>query len=180
MSQERISPDRGPIDKSAMGRADNGNILCRWCHEDTGSKRRTFCPKPKPCLHEHLMRSDPTYARKKVYARDKGICASCSLDTKELRERCLKVLRGPDSAAKRRAEINAILESEDFPKISEKRRLSSLLLSKGWFVQADHILAVKDGGGLCGLEGYQSLCRVCHLRKSVGERRKRSARNVIE
>lgn len=172
MSSERFTPDRGYIDKKTMGRAPNGNLLCRWCHEDTGSKRHTFCPK-KDCLHQHKMRSSGSYARKKVYARDKGFCARCSLDTTELRSKCLDVLHRSMSADMKRKQINEILSSEDFGELPS-RRLSRKLLRSGWFWQADHIHSVRDGGGLCGLEGYQTLCRVCHAAKTKAENRVRS------
>lgn len=32
--------------------------------------------------------------------------------------------------------------------------------------EADHILSVCDGGGGCGMENYQTLCRVCHKVKT--------------
>lgn len=28
--------------------------------------------------------------------------------------------------------------------------------------QADHITPVVEGGGLCGLDGYRTLCMACH------------------
>ncbi len=45
-------------------------------------------------------------------------------------------------------------------------------------MEADHILPVSEGGGLCGPEGYRTLCKPCHgkesgkLRKRLAERRK--------
>jgi 5-methylcytosine-specific restriction enzyme A len=32
----------------------------------------------------------------------------------------------------------------------------------GHLWQADHIVPVAEGGGLCGLEGYRTLCFACH------------------
>ena len=46
--------------------------------------------------------------------------------------------------------------------------------------EADHIIPVVEGGGLCGLDGYRTLCRKCHGKES-GELRKRlNARKKIE
>ena len=46
--------------------------------------------------------------------------------------------------------------------------------------EADHIIPVSEGGGLCGLDGYRTLCKLCHGRVS-GELRKRlNARRRIE
>lgn len=44
--------------------------------------------------------------------------------------------------------------------------------------ECDHIVPVIEGGGLCGIEGYRTLCRTCHkaataaLAKRRAERRK--------
>ena len=39
---------------------------------------------------------------------------------------------------------------------------------------ADHIEPVHRGGGECGLDGYQTLCRPCHVQKSAEEARARA------
>jgi hypothetical protein len=36
---------------------------------------------------------------------------------------------------------------------------------------------VEEGGGCCGLEGYQTLCVVCHKRKTAEQARRRAERN---
>lgn len=33
--------------------------------------------------------------------------------------------------------------------------------------QADHIIPVAEGGGLCGIDGYRSLCTACHRRETT-------------
>ena len=33
--------------------------------------------------------------------------------------------------------------------------------------QADHIVAVVNGGGCCDLDGYQTLCLECHKKKTI-------------
>jgi 5-methylcytosine-specific restriction endonuclease McrA len=32
--------------------------------------------------------------------------------------------------------------------------------------QADHVVPVAEGGGLCGLDGYRTLCLPCHKMES--------------
>ncbi len=39
--------------------------------------------------------------------------------------------------------------------------------------EADHILAVKDGGGGCGLDNFQTLCTDCHKAKTAEGRRRK-------
>jgi len=47
--------------------------------------------------------------------------------------------------------------------------------------QADHIVPVAEGGGLCGLEGYRTLCVPCHnlasadLAKRMAAKRRQSS-----
>jgi hypothetical protein len=40
---------------------------------------------------------------------------------------------------------------------------------------ADHIVPVWRGGGLCGLDGYQTLCRDCHSAKTAHDASERAA-----
>ena len=45
--------------------------------------------------------------------------------------------------------------------------------------EADHIVPVSEGGGLCGLEGYRTLCKKCHGQESGKLRRRLNARKKI-
>lgn len=51
-------------------------------------------------------------------------------------------------------EYQAFLKKPPFP-LTIKEAEKSL-----W--QADHIVEVADGGGLCGLDGFRTLCLSCH------------------
>ena len=46
--------------------------------------------------------------------------------------------------------------------------------------EADHILPVSEGGGLCGLEGYRTLCKACHGKVSGELRRRLNERKRLE
>jgi HNH endonuclease len=39
------------------------------------------------------------------------------------------------------------------------------------FWDADHIVAVKDGGGECGLENLRTLCIFCHIKRTSDQRK---------
>lgn len=41
--------------------------------------------------------------------------------------------------------------------------------------EMDHIIPVAEGGGLCGLDGYRTLCKVCHGRESGALRKRLNA-----
>lgn len=41
---------------------------------------------------------------------------------------------------------------------------------------ADHKLAVEEGGGCCGLDGYETLCKPCHKAKTAEHSARRADR----
>jgi hypothetical protein len=118
--------------------------LCRWCGAAVGKGRFTFCSPA--CVHEWKLRTDPGYLREQVFARDRGVCALCGVDTESLR----KDKRKLDWASRRRFE-------KDW---GQRRHL--------W--DADHILPVSQGGGECDLANMRTLCLRCHRERHVGRR----------
>jgi len=130
----------GWIAASQVKRTASGKALCRWCNSEVQGRRRTFCTDA--CVHEWKLRTDPSYLREKVFARDKGICAQCRVDTVALR----RDMRKLDFAARRQ-----FLKRWNLKEGSRK----SL-----W--DADHILPVAEGGGQCDLSNMRTLCLLCH------------------
>ena len=57
----------------------DGRNLCRWCELEVPKGRFTFCSDF--CVEEWRLRTDAGFLREKTLARDKGICALCSVDT---------------------------------------------------------------------------------------------------
>lgn len=147
----RTLPEAGRCE-GAMERGPNGRPLCRWCRlEILAARRRTFCSEF--CVHQWRLRSDPGYLRDQVFARDHGVCALCGTDTvAALRE--LKRSRG-------RARTEA-LEMWGLASVSARRSL--------W--DADHIVAVAEGGGQCDLENIRTLCLPCHREVTADLRRR--------
>lgn len=139
---------------------------CRWCGETIvhtrGEKRgqpnlrRRWHPD---CVDEYN-RSDPREARRHVRRRDRGICASCGIDTYALKRR----IKGRGSHRKLR-------------ELGFKPRKSL------W--ELDHRVPLIDGGGH-ELENLQTLCTPCHKRKTAeeaglrGERRRSEALEQAE
>src|SRR5260370_31006272 len=70
----------GRTTRQALPLGPNNLPLCRWCDlEILAKRRRTFCSDY--CVHQWRLRTDPGYLRDQVFARDRGICALCHIDT---------------------------------------------------------------------------------------------------
>ena len=75
VSRHRVRPDRGFVDLKLYPKGPNGRGLCRWCGKEVPPGKKTFCNDD--CVHEWKIRTQPAYARKLVFQRDKGRCALC-------------------------------------------------------------------------------------------------------
>src|SRR5216683_1186624 len=132
----------GRTSRHALAKGPHGLPLCRWCDlEIIAKRRRTFCSDY--CVHQWRLRTDPAYLRDQVFARDRGICDLCSIDTVAAYN-ALKRSRG--------AARIAGLGLYGMKTISRRRSL--------W--DADHILPVAEGGGQCDLDNLRTLCLLCH------------------
>ncbi len=131
-------------------RGPNGRGICRWCQTEVPKGRRTFCSDS--CVHEWRLRTDPSYLRDQVLARDRGLCAVCGLDTLQFYRRFQLVPARKRKALRRQLDMNA-------------RRHS--------FWDADHILPVAKGGGECDLSNLRTLCLWCHQECTVKAQRAR-------
>ncbi len=131
---------------------------CRWCLNTCPKTTQTFC-SPN-CVKEWKFRSSGTVLRKAVFHRDKGRCAVCQKNSKawqrEIWEeyQLIRALKGY-TAKEIQAKIDRLCRAEGI--------VEGDLWKSPW--EADHIVAVIDGGGMCGLENLQTLCIVCHRAK---------------
>lgn len=144
-------------------RGPSGRRLCRWCGREVPPGRRTFCSAL--CTHEWRVRSSSGYLREKVYERDRGVCAKCGRDARKLKAK----LEDEQTAAMRRCGVFDGKPMADWRKDPQylaflKKPPCPLTVKEAekslW--QADHVLEVAEGGGLCGLEGIRTLCLWCH------------------
>jgi len=132
----------GRTTRHALAKGPHGLPLCRWCDlEIIAKRRRTFCSDY--CVHQWRLRTDPGYLRDQVFARDRGHCAACRIDTVAAYA-ALKRSRGPARVAG--------LSLYGMKTITSRRSL--------W--DADHILPVAEGGGQCDLDNLRTLCLLCH------------------
>lgn len=117
---------------------------CTWCGRRVPGHRQTFCSRE--CVIEFEKRCDDRFLRHKVRHRDRGRCAECGVDTLALQQ-----------------------QLEDEP---DNEQLREELIRQGFDLETclwemDHIVPVSQGGGLCDLDGLQTLCAPCHKRKSA-------------
>lgn len=135
----------GWVDPAELPKGPNGRTLCRWCESEiTEPRRRTFCSQE--CVEEHRIRTSASYARYKVFERDRGVCALCG--------------------------VQAVPEGLIYKRLDGTEFASNT----GHLWQADHIVPVVEGGGKCGLENLRTLCTSCHKSETAKLARRRSKR----
>jgi 5-methylcytosine-specific restriction enzyme A len=175
MSTARRLRDSGFVDPRSLPRGPSGRALCRRCGTEVPPRRRTFCSAA--CVHEWRLRSDPGYARRAVEQRDAGVCAACGVDTRALERdvrRALAVLtKDAEWTRTRRVWEDGTLVRRFRRPLRRALRARAArpalraleaagLAADRSFWEADHVVAVVEGGGLCGLDNLRTLCRPCH------------------
>jgi 5-methylcytosine-specific restriction endonuclease McrA len=81
-ARKKRAAHREPPLPSCFSPAEGGR--CRWCCEPilkpdgTVNKRRLWHPQgTHDCLHQYFIVSRPSYAKRQVKKRDKGVCVDC-------------------------------------------------------------------------------------------------------
>lgn len=144
------------IHAKLLPKTENGYTACRWCEGDVLPPKRTMC-SPE-CVHEILIRTNNRYMREFIYNRDKGICSMCNIDTKKIAKTALS-LEGDE----RKQYLKEY-------KITLKRKIWKRKFGGGLW-DADHIVAVKDGGGCCGADNIRTLCISCHKTRTANDKK---------
>jgi 5-methylcytosine-specific restriction enzyme A len=135
-----------------LPRGAEGRSLCRWCSLEVPRGRRTFCSDY--CVHEWRLRTDPSYLRDQTFARDRGVCAVCGVDTV--------------------AAFNHIRRSRGGARLRQLQHWCLKSLNRRSLWDADHKVPVVEGGGACDLANIRTLCLLCH-RKATAQLRARRA-----
>jgi hypothetical protein len=169
------------IPRGTLPRAldDAGTRLCGWCHLPLD--RRTIAWCSDECADEFWIRSSRRHVLRLVHGRDQGVCALCGLDTEQL-SRIVSRLR--ERSERRWLRPGSYREPTDLD-AARWERVRAELARRGfatvdrWHTpvlwEADHIVAIREGGGCCGLENYRTLCVPCH-RTETRRLRKRMRR----
>lgn len=133
------------------------------CKGQVLKPRRYWCSNQ--CVEAGQWLNNPTFVRRRVFERDKGVCSCCGFDAAQA-ERIDKALHRQIYAAKDRG-WHRPPDYSTFKVITEARLLlchlwtgRSRIGSHLW--EADHIVAVVEGGGGVQLAGYRTLCLICH------------------
>ncbi len=143
---------RVPCHKQKKG--PDGKRLCLVCEKPCPKHRRSYCSD------ECWIRNTPGIMRDKVYERDKGICALCSMHCDVRRKHYEELYE-----MVRLAECNWDLRFLVSETIRNFKASDWYKSGDGW--QADHIVPVSEGGGLCGLDNYRTLCLGCHKKATA-------------
>ncbi|KAJ2024435.1 hypothetical protein GGI06_000994 [Coemansia sp. S85] len=166
-----IRRTNGAVFDERLLRGSLGHPLCLWCGSETQSPQSLFCATRSDqspletefgegCAHEHRMRRDNQYVRRQLFLRDGGICFDCGIDTHALFEQAVACT----TLEQRVSMFKALAKLAYEWKKKVKRPLASMEyeFTEGMFWEAAHKVDVKHGGGLCGLNGFQTLCVPCH------------------
>ena len=155
----------------------SGRPRCRNCLSeipvaaDKRKQRSSFC-SPE-CGEAALVVSSASYARSRVEERDHGVCARCGMDTEYVKSTLNPLLKEAANrwqevelaAALRGRVIEVLLELGFSGRVAfggAGHRWAGTLNTHLW--EANHIIPVVHGGGGCGLENLETLCRVCHTK----------------
>lgn len=145
---------------------------CTWCGEQVAGRRRQWCSRE--CVESFQIRI-PSIAARHVKRRDRGVCFNCDRDCLAM-ERLLHGLRTRGGSFG-----NSFGWSKEvWRPIAEelKRHWGAIGFDvRGWtrLWQADHIIPVCQGGGLCDPSGYRTLCIPCHKAESAWLARERAS-----
>lgn len=173
-----------------LGKGPNGRNLC-FC----GCGREVVRPRlnwfSDQCVESWKLINDPATIRRAVERRDRAICAECGVDCdleRRIQNQTTELWRW---LARREAE--RLMALGELPSCygsgmakswSEcydwaNRWVAEDTKKAGWATtghtwEADHIIPVVEGGGLCGLDNYRTLCIACHHKASAALARRRA------
>jgi 5-methylcytosine-specific restriction protein A len=166
-----------------QGKGPTGRNLCYCgCGQEVQGRRVNWFSQA--CVDSWKIKNDPQTIRAKVLERDHGVCAVCGINA-EMKRRCYHRMLHDAAETPRWHGLDAIEMLGGKP-----AKIRKAYAKAGWpglrrtWWEADHIVAVVEGGGQCGLDNYRTLCVRCHKRATTElrqrlARRRRAARTQI-
>lgn len=123
--------------------------VCRFCRAKVAPPRKSWCSER--CVENYLALRCQSGLRKAVFDRDLGVCSApdCKIDCTNLET----VLKGWQKTHRLM-----------WRAVRERLGLNSPFRKTTW--DADHVVAVSEGGGSCPLNNVRTLCLWCHKRAS--------------
>lgn len=156
-AEAKLKEGSATRDDLAVLKGDN----CSWCAGILSAASRqakaVYCSQE--CAEEGRLRRGGMYAssriRDQVFALEGGVCQLCGVDAHAF---FLRVKSLPP------AQRLSVLCNANWRLPKTHVALQRLLQdpTEGSFWQADHIKAVAEGGGGCGIENLRTLCVPCH------------------
>ena len=144
---------------------------CRGCADDLPKGRKSWCSDR--CRDSHWIKASGSYARHHLFQRDHGICSICGLDTVALKREYIALSGRVSGREVWWAQHPVYPEQREFLK---QHGITYGRISSDWW-DADHVQAVVEGGGSCGIDNLRTLCIPCH-KSETAALRKRLARST--
>lgn len=145
----------------------DGRTLCRACGSTVPKPRRTICSTSCQDAISLMFGHAPT-AERLVFARDRGVCCACHLDTEKQIDDAVIANIAPGWTRK----PALILEARERAIAAILERLGiHHYRSRLWDI--DHVKAVEEGG-LNVLDNLQTLCLSCHAAKTAQHAKRRA------
>ncbi|KAL4428086.1 hypothetical protein ABPG75_002175 [Micractinium tetrahymenae] len=128
------------------------------------------------CEGRFALKSNGSAYRRALFRLERGVCVKCRLDCHALVKRLQAVEKGSRDWEEQRRRIIAARA----PRLVERGYKAHLDLlvhraveGNAW--QADHILPVYKGGGLCDVDNLRTLCVACHADVTKEQAKERAA-----
>ncbi|XP_078612934.1 DNA annealing helicase and endonuclease ZRANB3-like isoform X1 [Branchiostoma floridae x Branchiostoma japonicum] len=155
-----------------------GRPLCLWCQKpvtqqsgltaetaavSSYGRQHRYCSTE--CKEEYRIRMKGGHSRQQLRDTEFGVCQICGTNMRQIFQQVKELpmserkvfLKGTPLSSLPTAQLNKI--------ITDPR--------EGQFWHADHIVPVADGGGLCSLDNFRTLCVMCHRKVTQQQNRQR-------
>ena len=144
----------------------DGSPHCLYCvATHTPQPDSPFCSEQ--CAASFHCAASQGSARRQLFERDRGVCQQCRFDAHALFLR-VAALQSPQ------ARMQALLDSH-YNTLGDRAKRMLNDPKEGDFWEADHVVAVAEGGGESDLQNYQTLCVPCHAKKSQAQKERSKA-----